>query len=108
MLPKLLGPDGSNYLLSGLPFMTSIGRITPLISSSPPDARWKASEPMNGWNVRWSRLTLHLWEWEGRSTLLVVGSSQYQRQEELDRFVEVVRKAIDRVLSGKEGDSCET
>lgn len=63
---------------------TSVGRISQIISN-PDNAKWQIVDVGNGFVVRgWYRQAVHYWEWQGRTTVRVVGSGQYSSQDRVD------------------------
>lgn len=75
----LLAEKGEQLYRTAIPFATSVGRITPLIPQEEPNPSWRVLHIANGFTTRWFRPVMHLWEWQGRTTVRFVASQEYDK-----------------------------
>lgn len=90
MLPLLLANGGSGYFTADVPFVTSVGRISTIVSQ-PAGSQWTVTHVANGFVSRWYRVVAHYWEWQGRTIVRLVANDLYHTADDLEvmktRFV---------------------
>ena len=88
------------------PFVTSVGRITVLIRHNSSDNEekptWTITDVGNSFTVRFHRPVMHLWEWQGRTTIKFVATSEFVATSAYDEEYPIrqLRDEVQALISG--------
>lgn len=99
ILPSLLAAGGRPFFSPDVLFATSVGSITPYFAQAESKDQWTVRHVANGFVTRWYRTVVHYWEWQGKTTLRVVASSQYHTQDDVNDLVDKLVVSISAVLA---------
>lgn len=101
ILPILIGGDAHDLLLANLPFASTIGRITPLISSRLGDSfnHWRITDVAVNVAFRIYRAAFVSWEWQDRITFRIKAVNELNADHPIGSMMEFIQEKITAMLS---------
>jgi hypothetical protein len=96
-----LGGDACQYYQNGFPFVTSVGRVTPLFAQILEDdgKSWTVTDIANSFTGMTYRPAALFWEWQGRTTVRIVGCEELDRNHPLKGIKDDMARFIKDLLS---------
>jgi hypothetical protein len=100
VFPLLFADDAAAFYLEAVPFVTSIGKLTPLFSQSTGQGEpsWEVTYAANGFTAGCYRPMTHFWEWRGRTTIKIVGCAEYDQKHSIRGFKDGIAVLIQEIL----------
>jgi hypothetical protein len=100
LIPFLMAGDASLFYRPAVPFITSVGRITPYFPSK--EGSWSVTNVANSFTAKWYRPILHLWEWNGQTVMKIIACQEYDDQQSVKEIQRGIVKILNRLIEGLE------
>jgi hypothetical protein len=59
---------------------------------------WKVVNAANSFTLRWFRPVIHVWEWQGKTTVRIVATGEYDNMHSVEKMRDVMGLYVRRLL----------
>jgi hypothetical protein len=104
LVPLLFAGDASTFYHPAVPFITSVGHATPYFTAGK-DSFWSVIDIANSFTAKWYRPILHIWEWNGQTTMKLIAGQEYDDKHPVREIKQGIVDILNRLIDGLEWSS---